>query len=301
MENERQVILEEISRKFDNPFGYLFDETIPTLFTGGPYTHPVIGSRESVKAISREDLHAHYRRYYAPENMFLNIVGNVDPEETRRLVEEAFKDFQRPLDPWENARDESEFAPPQDRTLVQDWNEAYFILAFPGPPADDLETVVRAELLEMLLAGGRSSRLVNSLQEKKGLVSNIGAFFMTNRHAGPLLIFGTCKPEDLDEVKQEIFAELRALADDGFNGREEDRVRRMVMNSHLFSMETNAGRASTMGYSRVLLGDLSMVKEYDEQVHEISRNDLLQFVEQYLREDTASFLVTRREGNGSSS
>jgi hypothetical protein len=100
VEGERQVILEEISRKIDNPFSYLFDETIPALFEAGPYTHPVIGSRESVTGMTREQLFAHYRRFYTPDNMFLSVVGDVDPAEARAKVAKAFGAADAKLTPW---------------------------------------------------------------------------------------------------------------------------------------------------------------------------------------------------------
>lgn len=297
VESERQVILEEISRKIDNPFGFLFDETIPALYESGPYRHPVIGSRESVTAITRAQLAEHYRRYYAAGNMYLAIVGDVDPRAARGKVEQAFADAQAKFEPYEREIPESRYAPPRDRVLPQDWNEAYFILAFPGPEGDRMDSMVIRDFAETVLAGGRSSRLVKSLQEKKALVSTIGCYFPNNRHPSPLMIYGTCEAEKLEQVRSEIFAELKLLQEGGIADSEMKRARRQVLNSHLFSLETNAGRASTIGYSQVLLGTPRLLDKYEEQVRDQARKPVEQFITRHLREKDASFHITRR-GSG---
>lgn len=294
VESERLVILEEIRRKIDNPFGYLFDETMPALYENGPYMHPVIGYSESVKAITREQLHDHYQRFYAPDNMFLSIVGDVDPDAVRGQVEEAFSGFSRRANPHREQPPPTIFRPAYDRKLAQNWNEAYFILAFPGPAGDSLETMAVSEFADTLLTGGRASRLVNALQEKKALVSSIGAYLPTYRHPAPLMIYGTCKPENLDEVRREIFVELNRLFAGGIAEQEMRRVRRQVLNGHLYSLETNAGRAQTLGYSQVMLGNNALLNEFSNRIKAVKEKDVLDFLRASMKEEFASFHVTAR-------
>lgn len=291
-EMERQVILEEIARKVDNPFGFLFDETIPALFESGPYTHPVIGSVDSVKAITREQLAEHYQRFYAPTNMYLNIVGDVDAATARASVEKAFAGFNRPLRPWRDAPPADVFAAPRTRNLPHDWNEAYFIMAFPAGAAGDSRAMAVQDLAETLLTSGRSSRLVNSLQEKRAIVSSIGSYFMTNRSRAPLLIYGTCKPELVDEVREAILEEVGKVVSEGIGDREWEKVRRQAVNGHLYGLETNAGRASAMGYSQVMLGSPELLTGYSRQLKSVAPEDVRHYLAEYLRDDQASFFVT---------
>ncbi|MBI1290502.1 hypothetical protein GC173_04575 [bacterium] len=295
LESERQVVLEEIARKIDNPFGYLFDETIPAMFRSGPYTHPVIGSRESVSAITRDQMLEHYHRYYAPSNMFLSVVGDVNAEVVRARCEEAFASLNRPLRPWREFSPEPVWKEPGDKTLPMDWNEAYFIMAFPGP----LEGASRKEMAMLeyadgLLTGGRTARLTNALQEKLAIVSSIGCYFMTNRRAAPMLIYGTCEPAKLDEVRKAIIEEIDKLVKHGATDSEMRRVRRQSVNSTLYGLETNAGRASTLGYSMVMLGDGSLYSDYTDELRKVKESDVLRFMKAYLVAEHSSFFVTRR-------
>lgn len=297
VERERLVVLEEIRRKADNPFGYLFDRSIPSIFESGPYTHPVIGSKETVRAITRDQLYDHYRRFYTADNMFLCIVGDIDTKAVAAAVGKAFAGAEATRHPYRQAAPETRYALPGTSHLERKWNEAYFILGFPGPADAGLHEMAVVEYAETLLAAGRSARLVNALQEKKGLVSSIGAHFPVNRHEMPLLIYGTCEPEKIPAVRAAVEEELRRLVDDGFNGREFKRTRRQVLNGHLFSLETNAGRAMMLGHSQILYGDCSLVSKYEGAIKSVDSGDVRTFLKEYLREGDRYFFVTAR-GNG---
>jgi predicted Zn-dependent peptidase len=219
----------------------------------------------------------------------------MDAGVARRAVEEAFAPLTRPHRPWREADPETAWLPPTERTLPMDWNEAYFIMAFPGPPGpSDMRRMALLEYADGLLTGGRTARLTNALQEKKSLVSSIGCYFMTNRESAPLLIYGTCEPANLDAVREGILAEVTRLIRDGAKESEMRRVRRQSVNGHLYSMETNAGRAGTIGYSLALLSDASLYDRYAEELRTVREKDVLDLMARYLVPERASFFVTRR-------
>lgn len=294
LENERQVILEEISRKLDSPFGYLFDESFPLMFEEGPYRHPVIGSRETVSSFTRAQLLDHYERFYTPDNMFLSIVGDIHAPSVLGLVREAFGDMDRTHNPHRDTTPDTVYAPPMDRILPRDWGEAYFILAFPAKEATDARSLALRDLAETLLVGGKSSRLVNALQEKRRLVSSIGGYFPEHRHPAPLLLYGTCRGADIHVVRTEIFRELDRLQAEGMRRGELERIRRLVLNSQLFALETGRQRAAAFGHAMLRHGTIDIIDEYRAEVARVSSREILEFLESNLRAEDASFFVTRR-------
>ena len=296
VENERQVILEEISRKADNPFGYLVDEALPRVYAEGPYTHPVIGSRETVSGFTRDEIAEHYERFYAPGNMVLVLAGDFGEEEALGLVREAFGDFERPYRPYREELPEVQYAEPAVHEFPRDWNEAYFMLTFPGPAGRDLAAAARGDVVESLLVGGRSSRLVRSVQERQGLVHSINAWFPAWRAESPLVVWGTCEPARLEEARAAIMEELERLAEEGPSGDELRRARRQAANAHLFAQETNLDRAGMLGYSMVLYGSEAYFTEYGREVEQVGRGQVRSFVREYLRPEQASVFVTRRAG-----
>lgn len=294
VENERQVILEEISRKQDSPFGYLFDESFPLMFESGPYKHPVIGSVETVSAFTREQLLDHYKRFYTPENMYLSVVGDIHGPSVLEAIRDAFGSLDRPLRPHRDAAPDTVYSAPMDRILPRDWGEAYFILAFPAPDPTDARSLALRDLAETLLVGGKSSRLVNALQEKKRLVSSIGGYFPEHRHPAPILIYGTCQGANIHVVRTEIFRELERLQAEGMRRGELERTRRLVLNSQLFSLETGRQRAAAFGHALLRHNRIDIIDDYRREVGRVGSREILEFLDLHLREENASFFVTRR-------
>lgn len=288
---ERSVILEEIRQKQDNPIGFLYDEVTRAVYASGPYANTVIGNEESVGAMTRHQLVEHYQRFYAPENMVFVIVGDFRTEELKALLERHFTSFERVLQPWHEDIPATEFHGPQERVWERDWRQTYFFVTFPGVDADSIERVAAIDVAESILLGGRSSRLVNSLREKKRLVTSIAGFFQTTRHPGFLAIYGMTSPEKMEQAREALFEELDRLRREGPSGEEMRRAKRQLVNEHLYHAETNTGKASLLGYSFALFGDDRLLHEYPRAVEKVSNRDVREVLEMLVRERASMFVA----------
>ncbi len=91
VEIERDVVLEEIAMRDDDPEDTLGDVFLSAMFGSHPVGRPVIGSAESISAMTRGQLHSfHVRRYTPPERMVLAVAGNIDHDEVVALAREYF-------------------------------------------------------------------------------------------------------------------------------------------------------------------------------------------------------------------
>ncbi len=79
MDKERQAVLEEINISEDRPFSKAYRSSLKALFGEHPYSKNVLGTKERVTNIPRDSVYAYYKRYYAPNNMTMVIVGDIDP------------------------------------------------------------------------------------------------------------------------------------------------------------------------------------------------------------------------------
>src|SRR4030088_1700480 len=88
---ERDVVLEEFNmRVANNPEARLTEQIMAALYLNHPYGRPVIGWRQEIEKLDREDALAFYRRFYAPNNAILVIAGDVEPKDIRPMVERTF-------------------------------------------------------------------------------------------------------------------------------------------------------------------------------------------------------------------
>src|SRR6476469_8857792 len=90
VDTERQVILEEIAMRDDDPEDTLADAFAAAVFAGHPVAAPVTGSAETITAMSRSQIAGYYRRRYAPPKMVVAIAGGVDHADVLRWVRSAF-------------------------------------------------------------------------------------------------------------------------------------------------------------------------------------------------------------------
>ena len=89
-EAERTIILSERQGAENSPAYLLYEEVVATAFHAHPYQHPVIGFETDLRAITRDDLYAHYRRAYRPNNAFIVAAGDFDSQELFARIERAF-------------------------------------------------------------------------------------------------------------------------------------------------------------------------------------------------------------------
>ena len=86
IEKEKGIIEQEIKMYDDSPFYKIYDGIVYNAFVNHPIKHPIAGTVEDIKNITKEQLYLCYNTFYNPSNMFLVITGNVDPEETINTI-----------------------------------------------------------------------------------------------------------------------------------------------------------------------------------------------------------------------
>ena len=164
-ESERTVILSELQGGDNDPEQLLDNEVTATALRVHPYGHPTIGWLQDLQAMTRDDLYGHYRRYYAPNNATLVIVGDVDPAEAAREVEARFARFE----PRDVVRPHRPPEPPQigeRRVLLErEGTTAYLKLAYPSPAASD-PLFAPALVLDAVLTGAKGVSLWSSFRTK---------------------------------------------------------------------------------------------------------------------------------------
>jgi zinc protease len=136
-ESERTVIISELQGGENDPDQLLDQELTATAFRLHPYRHPTIGWLSDLKAMTRDDLYGHYRRFYVPNNATLVIVGDLSTDEALRAVESHFGRLE--------ARDVGTRAHPVEPeqlgerrvTISKEGTTAYLKIGFHGPAVTD--------------------------------------------------------------------------------------------------------------------------------------------------------------------
>lgn len=291
LEQERMVILEEIRMKKDQPIGFLYDEIVRSVYDSSPYENTVIGSSETVSKMTRDQLMDHYQRYYTPDNMAFIVSGNVKQNDLMKLVNRHFSEFTRDRNPHRSELPETVFSRVQDQVWQKEWQQTYFFFTMPGYGLTSLEIIARDSVVEQILSGGRSARLVKALREDQGLVTSISLFGPNHREPGFWGVYGTCEWEKIEEVKTAVQEELQRVVDEGLTSTELKRAKKSLVTDHLYQMETNAGKASILGHSFALLDSDTYYEDYPSAVEKVTEADVIETVRNLLQQDMSSFVA----------
>ena len=160
LESEKKVVISELERGQDSPMNRLFESLQTSALQNTVYSRPIIGFRESVLAITAEDLRAYVRRWYQPQNMLLLVAGDIEPEAVLAHAQTLFGGLANTADMPSPQPEDMALAPggPRVEVIRGPWNKAYLGLAFPAPNQRDLRSV-DLDVLCYLLGGDDSSLL----------------------------------------------------------------------------------------------------------------------------------------------
>lgn len=250
LEKEKAVVLEEMRLSEDSARRRLGRQLYTQLFEGHPYGRQVIGTPELVRGLTRPTLSDFYRRHYVPETFAVVVVGAVDPQQVLATATATFGRLPRSGLPRLPVAPPPAFRPRRVE-LTHPGAHAYLGMAWPTPRLDHADTPA-LDLLVSILGRARSSRLVETLREREGLVVSVNAGLSALEGAGALTVAAQLPPANLEHAEAVILAEIRRVRDGGVSAAELRRAITAAEAEHEFETETVEGRANALGRAETI-------------------------------------------------
>ncbi len=265
---ERNVILQEIGAAEDVPEDRAFDAFPETAFRAQPLGRRILGSRASVTGIGEARLRDFFGRHYRTGAMTVAAAGAIDHDAFVTAVADAFAAMP------EGAADKGERAQYTGGAYSEasHSSECQWLLGFEGVPAAADEAVV-AQLAAMVLGGGMSSRLFQSLREDRGLVYDTSAFHWAFADSGLFAIHFATEPATLGEAADVVADEL-AAARQSITPAELARAKAQLRAGLLMSRESCAARMTTVARNAMIHGRLVSKEERIEMLERVSVADI---------------------------
>lgn len=290
-DRERDVVLEEIRQSYDNPDCVAFQTLAEAVYQRHPYGRPILGTEELLMRHSPMEMRCFHQAHYQPENMTIVVVGNITQNHAIDLIVRNFSAF--PLQtacpcPLPDAEPPISSIYRQELRLPR-LEQARLMMGWLGPGVDSplrsqeeqLQAAYGLDVISVLLAEGRMSRLVRELREERNLVQAIGSSFSLQRESGLFTISAWLDPENLERVEAIIGDRLSELAAVPISEAELERCKRLLCNDHAFSTETPSQLAGLYGYYSVIARP-ELVASYPQQIRALRSEDLQCLAGQYL-------------------
>ncbi len=282
-DRERDVVLEEIRQAQDDPDWLGFQAMMETVYQCHPYRRSVLGTEELLMSLTPHEMRCFHRSHYQPENMTVVIVGGVEEAQAMDLTSQAFGEFS---DRWECPKLVAEAEPPlvemrRQELYLPRLEQARLMMAWTGPGVAQLESACGLDLLSVLLADGRSSRLVRELREELQLVQAIESSFSLQRESSLFTISAVLAAEDVERVESVICDRLWQLQSELVSEVELLRCKRLLCNDFAFSIETPGQLAGLYGYyNTIAKAELAM--SYPSKIQGFEPLDIQRLARQYL-------------------
>ncbi|MBV9513649.1 MAG: insulinase family protein [Mycobacteriaceae bacterium] len=256
VELERDVVLEEIAMRDDDPEDAIGDVFLSALFGVHPVGRPVIGTVDSVSAITRAQLHSFHVRRYTPERMVVAVAGNVDHDEVVSLVRHYFGPrLQRgrtPLPPRKGAG-----RVPGRPTLTlgtRDAEQTHLTLGVRAP-GRHWKHRWALSVLNTAIGGGLSSRLFQQIREERGLAYTVYSTVDTFADTGALSVYAACLPERFADVVDVTTKVLETVARDGITADECRIAKGSLCGGLVLGLEDSGSRMNRIGRSELNYGE----------------------------------------------
>ncbi len=270
IEAERQVILEELHMDEDTPEDRVHTLVFESLFPKHPLGRETAGSAETVQAIGPDDIRAFFTDRYGPSAFVVAAAGLVEHD---RVVAEVTSRFGSARPVTVAPRSEPT-APSRPLAVVRRSTEqAHVAVGFRSLVRTDPDREA-LEVLNHVLGGGMSSRLLQTIREDRGLAYAVYSAHAEFCDAGALTIYAATTPARVDAVLDLVDAEIDQLLTDGITANELDVAVGYLEGSLVLGLEDSGSRMSRLGGSLTVRGHVRTLDEQLERYRAVTRDDV---------------------------
>src|SRR5258705_1104571 len=270
IEREKKVVLEEIKMVEDTP-----DDLVHELFTENfwvdhPLGRPILGTPETVEALTRNGLRTYFDTVYTAPNMIIAVVGNVEHQQVRGLVEAAFGTLSNDSTELSQARPRVE---PRIVIRNKELEQSHVCLGTSSYQQDH-EDRYSSYVLNTVLGGSMSSRLFQNVREKRGLAYAVFSGLSAYRDAGSLTIYAGCANDAIGQLIDVVVVELKRMRDEPMPESELQRAKDHLKGSLMLNLESTSSRMSHLARQEIYFDRQFGLDETLEGVERVSQDDV---------------------------
>ena len=276
---ERDVVLEEISMRDDDPSDAIHDEFSSTLWGDTPLGRPVLGTVQSITDMPRDDVAGYWAERYSLPRLVVTAAGNLDHDTLVEMVTAAFAKADRDIvgagDAPVGPRVALDAPAPRSLVSVTDrkTEQANVVLGCEGLARDD-ERRFAFSVLNTVLGGGMSSRLFQEIREKRGMAYSVYSYAARYAGAGYFGVYVGCQPAKIDEVLKVAREQLDLVAANGLPDNELARGKGQVRGSYVLGLEDTGSRMSRLGKAELGYGELLSVDDVLGRITAVTSDDV---------------------------
>ena len=290
--SEKRVVISEL-QGYENSPNYRLDRAVMrAAFPDRAYGLPVGGTKADVQNFSIQQVQDYYKKYYTPNNATLVVTGDFNTAETLQTIQQTFGKLpqrqlaaslpqsvlpasvsQTPIRSVPSPREPIVLREPGSSPLLQ--------IVYPLPDIKHPD-VPAIDLMDMILTGGRSSRLYQNLVES-GLASSVGAYPAEMLEPGWYDISATAAPgQELAKIQQGLQQSLTEIQEKPVSAEELQRAKTQLQAAFVLNNQDISSQASQLAYSQMIAGDYQYSDRYLQAIAQVTTADIQRVAKAYL-------------------
>jgi predicted Zn-dependent peptidase len=278
VDQERQVVLEEIAMRDDDPADLVHEQFSRALYGDAPLGRSILGTVENISNLSRRSIHGFYRKYYTPDRLVVSVAGNIDHATVVKLVRTAFN-----KGGFDLAGMQAPFVPVKSKTKVnhsggfvkhnKTTEQANLVIGVPGLDRTDERRYIQS-VFNAALGGGMSSRLFQEVREKRGLVYTVYSFGQQFQDAGMAGVYAGCSPKNLAQVREVISDVLDDVSTNGITEAELAKAKGQVSGGMVLGLEDTSSRMSRIARAEMNYGYVPSVSQTLDRISAVTLEEV---------------------------
>ncbi|MFH1657420.1 MAG: pitrilysin family protein [bacterium] len=278
---ERGVIIEEMNMYLDTPTAYIGDVWEELLYGNQPAGRLILGTKENILKIKREDFLDYLRKHYTAKNTVVCIAGNIDSTQAVKKVKKYFKNINIST-PVSKPKVIEEQNQPRSLVYFKKTDQAHLCLGVRGY---DLFHPLRyaQTILATILGGNMSSRLFISIRENRGLAYYVHTHSESYSDSGYLTTSVGVDKQKVAATIKLILKEYKSLKNKKVGGEELQKAKDYLKGNLSLAMESSSTQSSFYATQELMADKILTPAEKFKKIDQVSINDIIETAEDIFR------------------
>jgi predicted Zn-dependent peptidase len=287
MEKERKVILEEIKGVEDTPDDYIHEFFTNTVWPDNPLGRPILGTKETIKALKHEDIISYIDRYYSPKEIVISVAGNFEHARLIELLNTSFGRLSRAGIPKKEETPEFSHSVAVRKKQLE---QVQVCIGCRGMNYTHEDRYV-ISALNTVLGNSMSSRLFQEVREQNALAYSIYSYVTSYRDTGLLTVYAGTDPTNTLEVLRLVTRELKKIKDEGITQAEEMRVKNQIKGALVLSLESSNSHMSRLARQEMYFGKYISIDDIIKGVEKVTSEQVQLLAQQLFTRENISLAI----------
>lgn len=292
---ERGVVIDEIKSYKDSPSEDVYDRFEEKLFRGHSLSMPILGTPQSVRATSAEELRRFYKEKFVPGSMVFTIVADIDE---KRMEEDLLRTFDKFFSG--SGMVSGELARPESVTLDNVFDEvinkrnheANAVIGGYAPSLYEERERIATSLMSNILGGPAMNSILNDiLREKHGWVYGVESSYTQYSDTGIMAISLGCERENTEKCIDAVRREISKLQDNALTDRKLRAAKKQFLGQIAISSDNGEAQCLSMGKSLLAYGKVASAEEIKREIEEVSADMIRDMACRIFAPDRTSCLI----------